>query len=105
MCCLLVYSILESLAGLESGNLLSGDLDNLFGLRILAFLSSSLAGLESTEAYECNLIAVNERIGNNVNYSGKSLFCFLLGGVAALCSNSSDELSFCHVFTSLLFNI
>ena len=87
---LLIDSVLESLTGLESGNLGSRDLDLSIGSGIYACTSVSLSSLKGTEANDLDLVAGSDGVYDGVKGSGYSSLCVLLGN-SSLLSYDCDE--------------
>ncbi len=91
---LLVYALLEILAGGEGYALGSGDFDSLAVLRIAAGAGGTLFNFESTEAGELNLFAGGEGSGDSCYSLGDSSFRILLLE-AGSGGDGFDEIGFC----------
>ena len=76
---LLVYIFLKCLAGFESGNLTSLNLHFLFGKRIDALTSGTVAGLEGAEADKLYLVALCDSGGDLFKGSVNNGRCLLFG--------------------------
>ena len=92
-----VHGVLQSLAGLESGQLGSFNGDLGAGLRVAALARRTLTNFKRTEAHQRDLLAVLQGGGDGAQRGVDSLFGILLGQIRFGC-DSRDQFNFRHRF-------
>ena len=89
---LLGNGVLQSLAGLEHGQLGSGDLDLFLGAGIAADAGSASLGLEGAKANQLDLLALSQGLGDDFDGSADNGLSVLLGQTGLL-GNGGNEFS------------
>ena len=92
---LLGDGVLQSLAGLENGQLGSGDLDLFLGAGVAANAGGASLGLERAKTDQLDLLTLSQGLGDDFQRSADNGLGVLLGQ-AGLFGNGSNEFSLIH---------
>ena len=92
---LLGDAVLKSLAGLETGNPGSGNLDGLLGVGIAADAGLPILGFENAKAGDLNLIALDEGGGDSIDGGVQNTLGILLGQAGAF-GTGGNQFGFIH---------
>ena len=95
----LLDSVLESLAGLEHGNLAFGDLDGFLGLGVETGAGGTDLALKGAETDKLDLAAGGDFSNDGIDGSGQGGGSLLLGNTGFV-SYFLDEFLFIHIITS-----